>query len=45
MPAFNPVLNVSDLNGTNGFRINGAPYDELGWSVGSERRGCASTRK
>jgi hypothetical protein len=33
MPAFNPVLNVSDLNGTNGFRINGAPYDELGWSV------------
>ena len=33
MPAFDPVLNVSDLNGTNGFRIDGAPYDSLGWSV------------
>jgi Ca2+-binding RTX toxin-like protein len=33
MPAFDPVLNIADLNGDNGFRINGAPYDSLGWSV------------
>src|SRR5919199_142267 len=33
---FGPTFNLSDLNGSNGFAINGiAQYDQSGWSVSS----------
>jgi Ca2+-binding RTX toxin-like protein len=33
---FGPTFNLSDLNGSNGFAINGiAAYDQSGWSVSS----------
>jgi hypothetical protein len=36
---FGPTFNLSDLNGSNGFAINGiAAYDDSG-SVGQQRRG------